>query len=143
MGPSQSVRGRMVRVGGARQRFRSTFLEPRLDREPLRLHLGEIQILCPFPDDNDEVDSVGQERGRPFAKALAAEPFDAVSAHGTTDLASHHQAEPRRTRRGRLRGYQQRKMTSSDAAALALFAHELRVPTQPAVAPKLERHYFL
>jgi hypothetical protein len=133
----------MVRGGGARQRFRSTFLEPRLDREPLCLHLGEIQILCPFPGDDDEVDSMGEERRRPFAKALAAEPLDAVSAHGTADLASHHQAEPRRTRRGRLRGHEQRKMTSCDAAALALLAHELRVSTQPAVAPKLERHYFL
>jgi len=27
--------------------------------------------------------------------------------------------------------------------ACALRPHELRVPTQPAVAPELERHYFL
>ena len=132
----------MVRGGGARQRFRSALLEAQLNRDPFRAHLRKIQILSALARDDDEVDSVRKERG-PFAKALAAEPLDPVSSHRTTDFAGHDHAQSRRTWRGRLSGNEQCEMRCTDPATLALLAHELRVPAQPTVAPKFERHYFL
>jgi hypothetical protein len=132
----------MVRVGGARQRFRSALAEAQLNREPFRAHLGKAQRRSSFPRDHDEIDSV-REEGGPLAETFSAEPFDAVSMHRAPDLACDHHPKSRSPRRRRLRGDQQREVSRPDAAALTLLARELRVPAQPALAPELERHYFL
>ncbi len=132
----------MVRVGGARQRFRSAFLEPQLDRTPLGAHVTEPELVSPLTRDDDEVDSVRKEV-RPSAKTLAAQPLHTISPYRASDLASHDDPQPGRPRRRRLGCHEQCEMRGAHATAFTLLAGELGVSAQPAVAPKLKRHYFL
>jgi hypothetical protein len=92
--------------------------------------------------DDDEVHSVRQE-ARPLPKAFTAEPLDAVAANRTPDPARHDQPEPRDPLDVSLGGDEQREVRRPYATAIALRSDELPVPPKPAVAPEIERHYFL
>jgi hypothetical protein len=132
----------MVRVDGARQRFRRALPEAVLDRKPFGPHFVQPQFMRPFSGDDNEVDAVGQE-GSPCPKAFTAEPLDAVSAHGIADLARDDHTQPRGSRRGPLCGHEQREVGGADPATPSLRAHELGVPAQPPITPEPEGHYFL
>jgi hypothetical protein len=132
----------MVRVGRARQRFRCPPPEPWLDAEPFRSNLAEIQPMGAFTSNGNEIHTRRQEV-LAGAKALAAEPLNAITAHRAPQFSGYDDPQPRRPGRRRLRSDQQREVRGRDAGSQPLRAHELRVPPQPPVPPELERHYFL
>jgi hypothetical protein len=125
--------GRMMRAGGARQRFRSALLEEPSDFEPFGPHLPEIELRRAIARDDDEVDPAWQQIGV-GPEALAAEAFDPVSFHGAADSPTHDQPEPRRPRPA-LGREEKREMRRSDApgVAVSLRARELRVLAEPAI----------
>jgi hypothetical protein len=135
----------MIRVARPRQCFCGALPELRLDCPPFGTQLGEVELVRPNPRNDDEVDTGGQEL-RPMAEALTAEPLYAVSAHGASDLRRDDQTEPGRTRHvahPRLGRHQQSEMGRPHAAPRSLRTHKFRVLAQPAIVPKLQRHYFL
>jgi hypothetical protein len=140
---SGSVAGRMIRVALLRQgeRFGGPLLEAQLGGEPLRSHLRETEPIGALPGDDDEIDTGGEELG-PEPEALTTQPFDPVAPHGRPDPTADHEPESR-LRRLLLRGNEEREMGRAHPTARTLCAGELRMSPQPAVAPELERHYFL
>jgi hypothetical protein len=132
----------MVRVGPQRQRFRSSLLEPQLDRAPLGPNLAEPERVGSRASDDDEVHTERQELG-PKSKALAAEPFDAISPHRTAEFAGDDHAKARQPRRAGLSRHEQREMGRAHPATQPLRTSKLGVPPQPPALVKLERHYFL
>jgi hypothetical protein len=132
----------MVRVGRPRQRFRRAPPQQRLDRTPLGPHVGKSQLVRPLASDDDEIHTRREELG-PRAEALPAEPLHAISAHGAADPACHDKAKPRRAGRRGLGRDEQCEVGGPDAASYPLRACKFRMLAQPAVAPEVERHYFL
>jgi hypothetical protein len=142
LGERLAVGGRMVRVGGPRQRFRSSLPQQWLDRTPLRPHLGQSQLVRALTGDDDEIHARRKEL-RPRAEALSAEPLHAISADCAADPACDDEAKPRRARGRRLGCHQECEVGGPDAASYPLRACKFRMLAQPAVAPEVERHYFL
>jgi hypothetical protein len=132
----------MVRGGGPRQRFRGAPSQQRLDRTPLRPHLGESELVRALTGDDDQIHT-RRKQLRPRAEALTADPLHAIAAHSAPNPACHDEAKPRRARWGRLWRDEQCEVGGPYAASYPLRACKFRMLAQPAVAPEGERHYFL
>lgn len=132
----------MIRVGRSRQRLGSPLLDAQLDRNPLRAHFGQAELVGAVARDDDQIHPRREQFG-PEAETLATQSLHPISAHRTADPARDDHPEPRGSSGARLGGHEQGEVRRADAAARPLRTNELGMSAQPAVRPEIEGHYFL